>query len=127
MISPKVRWPSQRSSTWRPVPCSLIAPSGKRMTRFSSVPPQRQPVANRGLAKPSRTAMLCALDLKRPRRPPSRLHVGEVERVELCPENVAFVAQSLDRQFLLAARLRMIVDVVRRELRIFGRLIKSGF
>ena len=34
---------------------------------------------------------------KRPRRRPARLDISEVERIELRPENVALVAQRLDR------------------------------
>src|ERR1700728_3557419 len=130
MIWAKVRWPSQRSSTCRPVPCSLIAPSGNRIMR-SSLPalfsaPQRQPIARRGWLESSGGAMLAALDSKRARRRPSRLHVGEVERVELRPENVALVAQGLDRQLLLGSRLGIVEDIVHRELRILRRLIKPG-
>src|SRR6202158_2643029 len=115
MIWPKVRWPSQRSSTCRPVPWSFIAPSGNRITRFSSVPPHRQPAANRGWRESSGGGMSGLLlffffDAKCARRRPSRLNVGEIQRVELCPQDVALIAQRLYGEFLLASGFCILVD-----------------
>src|SRR5579862_9460968 len=71
--------------------------------------------------------MLACLDLECAGRRPSGFDVGKVESVELRPQNIAFVAQGLDCQLLLGARLGVIEYVVESELRIFRRLIKSGF
>src|SRR5216683_1962804 len=127
MIWAQLRWPSQRSSTCLPVPWSLMAPSGNRITRASSVPPQRQPAARRGWLESSGGATLAGLDAECARRRPSRFHVGEVESVELRPQDVALIAQGLDRQLLLGASLCVVVDIVQGELRIFRGLIESGF
>src|SRR5579872_2974478 len=124
MSSPKVRWPLQRSRICRPVPCSFIAPSGNKMTRSCSVPPQRQPAARRGWLESSGGAILRRLNLEGARRRPSRLHIREVKRVELRPQNVAFVAQSLHRQFLFGARFRVVVDIVYGELRVLRGLVQ---
>src|SRR5882672_5674890 len=127
MIWAKVRWPSQRSSTCRPVPCSLIAPSGNKITRSCSLPPQRQPAARRGRLKSSGGATLAGLDSEGPGRRPPWLNIGEVECVELRPQDVTFVAQSLDRQLLLGSCLRVVVNVVHGEQRILRRLIEPRF
>src|SRR5258708_18533862 len=89
MSSAKVRWPSQRSKTCRPVPCSLIAPSGNKITRSCSVPPQRHPAARRGWLESSRGAMLADLDAERSGWRPSRLNVGEVQCVERSEEHTS--------------------------------------
>src|SRR5579872_440073 len=70
--------------------------------------------------------LLLLLDAKRSGRRPTWLHVGEVHGIELRPENIALVAQRLDRQFLLGARLRMFADIVDRELCIFGSLRQAS-
>src|ERR1017187_198903 len=103
----------------RPVPSTRIAPSGKRTTGSSVVPPQRHPAANFGmLASVSiRTLVsvslgtlvfVCsvtdALNPKCPRWRPSRLDIREVERVELRPENVTLVAQCLNHPLLIRPR-----------------------
>src|SRR5258708_26756496 len=127
MIWPKVRWPSQRSSTCRPVPWSLIAPSGNRITRFSSVPPHRQPAANRGWRESSGGGMSGLLlflffDAKCARWGPPRLNVGEIQRVELCPQDVALIAQRLYGEVLPGSGLRILVDKCHGELSVFRRL-----
>src|ERR1700730_3602611 len=129
MIWPKVRWPSQRSSTCRPVPWSLIAPSGNRITRFSSVPPHRQPAANRGWRESSGGGMsglllffFFSLDAKCARWRPPRLNVGEIQCVELCPQDVALIAQSLYGEFLLGSGLGVLVHECHGELSVFRRL-----
>src|ERR1700676_3203231 len=131
MISAKLRRPSQRSNTCLPVPWSLIAPSGNRITR-SSLPvlvsaPHRHPVARRGWLASSGGAMLISLNPERARRRPSGFNVSEKQCVELRPQDIALVAQRLDCQVLLRARFRVVVYVVHGELRIFRSLIKSGF
>src|SRR5258707_7245921 len=110
MSSAKVRWPSQRSKTCRPVPCSLIAPSGNKITRSCSVPPQRHPAARRGWLESSGGAMLAALDAERSGLPPSPLNVGEVQCVELRPQHVALDVHRLDRQLLFGHSLRVTVN-----------------
>src|SRR5260370_9864040 len=127
MIWPKVRWPSQRSSTCRPVPWSLIASSGNRITRFSSVPPHRQPAAHRGWRESSGGGMsglllFLFLDAKCARGRPSRLNVGEIQGVELGPQDVALIAQRLYGQFLLASGLGVLVHECHGELSVFRRL-----
>jgi hypothetical protein len=47
--------------------------------------PQRHPVAKRGWLESSGGAKLGGLDAECAGRRPSGLHVGKVERVELCP------------------------------------------
>ena len=68
----------------------------------------------------------CALNAEGARRGRSRLDVGIIKRIELRPEDVAFVAQGLDREFLLGARMRVFVDVLDGEVRILRRLMKTG-
>src|SRR5258706_13000989 len=70
--------------------------------------------------------MLTSLDPERSGRRPSRFDVGEVERIELRPQDVALVTQGLYRQPLFDASLRIVVNVVHRELRILWSLIESG-
>src|ERR1700688_958327 len=136
MISPNVRCPSQRSSTCLPVPCRRIAPSGNRIIRSGAVPvlfsglrfssAQRHPAAKCGRLDSSGGATLLGLDLKGTGRGPPRLHVSKIQRIELRPEDVTLVAQSLDRQLLLGTRLGVVEYVVHRELRIFRCLIEPG-
>src|SRR5215467_13571148 len=57
---------------------------------------------------------------------PGRLHIGEVQRIKLGPENVALVTQSLKREFLLPARLGILVYELRRKHRIFGCLRQTS-
>src|SRR3984893_5155193 len=126
MIWAKVRCPSQRSSTCRPVPWSLMAPSGNRITRFSSVPPHRQPAANRGWRESSGGGMSGLFpsfffDAKCARWRPSRLNVGEIQRVELCPQDVALIAQRLYGEFLLRSGLGVLVHECHGELSVFLR------
>src|SRR5579859_132912 len=123
MMSPKVRWPSQRSRTCLPVPCNLIAPSGNRITRSASVPPQRHPAARRGwLVSEGGATSTPFRDAKCAGRWPSGLHVGEIERIELRPQDVTFIAERLDREILLGTRPGILVDVVDGELCVFGGL-----
>src|SRR5258706_5608949 len=70
--------------------------------------------------------MLTSLDPERSGRRPSRFDVGEVERIELRPQDVALVTQGLYRQPLFDASVRIVVNVVHRELRILWSLIESG-
>src|SRR5437667_10883919 len=55
---------------------------------------------------------LRALDSECTRWRPTRLHVSEVQSIQLCPQNVALVAQCLNDGFLLAARVRVFKCVI---------------
>src|SRR5271169_6689789 len=134
-ICANVSWPAHSSRIARPVPSTLIAPSGKSTTGASIVPPQRQPAASRGtLASVSSATdglspfvfllvlILVLADLKSARRRPAGFDVGEIERIELCPQDVALVAQSLDRALLLGTRGGVLEDVLYCECRVFGCL-----
>src|SRR6267378_4533778 len=127
-ISAREKWPSQSSRMMRPVPSTRIAPSGKRTTGASVVPPQRHPAANFGtLASVSSATLSLAMfrasfNSKSPRRWPARLDIGEIERVKLCPQNVALVAQCPDDALLLCARRSVIEYILKREGRVFRRL-----
>src|SRR5882724_9803469 len=65
------------------------------------------------------------LDPERARWRPSGLYVSEIERVELSPQDVTLVAQSLDRTFLRLARFGVLVYVADSERRILGSLLQS--
>src|SRR5260370_28174623 len=127
-ISASEKWPSQSSRMMRPVPSTRIAPSGKRTTGASVVPPQRHPAANFGtLASVSSATLPLAMfrasfNPKSARRRPARLNVSEIERVELCPQNVALVAQCLDGALLLPARSGVVEHILQREGGVFRRL-----
>src|SRR6266446_1013697 len=131
-ISANEKCPSQSSRMMRPVPSTRIAPSGKSTTGASVVPPQRHPAANFGtLASVSSATVphimlrvMCGISLnpKSPRRWPARLDIGEIERVKLCPQNVALVAQCPDDALLLCARRSVIEYILKREGRVFRRL-----
>src|ERR1035438_3122515 len=131
-ISARESWPAQSSKIARPVPSTLIAPSGKSTTGASVVPPQRHPVASRGMlasvnsATDSPFAFVVA-DLKRTRRRPARLDIGEIERVELRPQNVALIAQRLNHAILLGARGRMLEDILDGKRRVFRGLRQPCF
>src|ERR1700729_3475362 len=62
------------------------------------------------------------LDSKRAGRRPAGLHVGEIERVELRPENVALVAQRLHGKFLLDPSLGVLTDIIDGEGGVFRSL-----
>src|ERR1700738_562959 len=121
MISKNVRCPSQRSSTCRPVPCNWMAPSGNRITRFSSLPPQRHPAARRGWLESSGGAIsgFLLFDAEGARWRPAGLHVSKIESVELGPQNVALVAQRLDGQLLFGSRRGVVVNIVDRQICVF--------
>src|ERR1017187_8267178 len=125
-ISARESWPAQSSKIARPVPSTLIAPSGKSTTGASVVPPQRHPVASRGMLASVNSATdspfaLVVADPKRTRRRPTRLHVSEIESVELRPQNVALVAQRLNHALLLGARGRMIEHILDGKRRVLRR------
>src|ERR1700692_3968001 len=135
VISASVKWPSQSSRIMRPVPSTRIAPSGKSTTGASVVPPQRHPAANFGMLASTSSATTSSsvprlrfrVDAKRPRRRPSRLDVGEVQRVELSPQNVALITQRLDDGFLFGARGGMTENILNGKGRIFRRFGQSRF
>src|SRR5216684_5764119 len=108
----------------RPVPSTRIAPSGKSTTGASVVPPQRHPAANFGTLSSVSSATLLldmfrvSLNPKRARRRPPRLDVSEIDRVELRPKNVTFVAQCLDGALLLYTCRGMIKYILQREGRV---------
>src|ERR1035438_3884050 len=129
-ISASESWPAQSSRIARPVPSTLIAPSGKSTTGTSVVPPHRHPVASRGMLASVNSAtdgpsafvvVLADVDAKRTRRRPPRLDIREIERVKLRPQNVALVAQGLDHPLLLGARSRMIEHVLNGKRRVLRR------
>src|SRR5580658_580846 len=127
-ISASEKWPSQSSRMMRPVPSTRIAPSGKSTTGSSVVPPQRHPAANVGTLSSVSSATLplrlfCVRrNPKSPRRRPARLHIGEVERVELRPQDVALVAQCLNDALLIGPCSRVVERIPDRESRIFRSL-----
>src|SRR5271163_3392595 len=130
-ISASVNSPSQSSRIMRPVPSTRIAPSGKSTTGASVVPPQRHPAANFGMLVSVSSATLgldllrIRIDLKSPRRRPTRLDISEIERVKLRPKNVALVAQRLNGAFLIRARRGVVEDVPDRECCVFRSLRQS--
>src|SRR5271170_2705367 len=65
------------------------------------------------------------LNPKSPGRRPSRLHVGKVERVQLCPKNVALRAQRRDRQILLNSGSGILSHKLQSESRVFRSLIET--
>src|SRR5208337_542501 len=120
-ISATEKCPSQSSRMTRPVPSTRIAPSGKRTTGASAVPPQRHPAANFGtLASLSSATVL--LNSKRSRRRPTRFDIREVECIELRPQNVALVAQCLDDAILLGACSGVVVHILDGKGSVFRRL-----
>src|SRR5208282_462969 len=125
-ISASEKWPSQSSRMMRPVPSTRIAPSGKSTTGASTVPPQRHPAASFGTLVSTNSATM-PLDAKRARWRPARLDIGEIERVELRPQNVALVAQCLDGALLLRARRGMVEDVLQGEGCVFRSLRQPRF
>src|ERR1700756_5111984 len=104
----------------RPVPSTRIAPSGKSTTGASVVPPQRHPAANFGMLASSSSATTASnipglgfrVDAESPRRRPSRLDIGEIQRIKLRPQNVALIAQRLDDAFLFVTRGGMIENIL---------------
>src|ERR1700678_264162 len=129
-ISARVRCPSQSSRMIRPVPSTRIVPSGKSTTGASAVPPHRHPEANFGTLASISSAtfpLIFPFDAKSPRRRPPRLDIGEIERVELRPQDVALVAQGGDHALLICARGGMIEGVLNREGRILRSLRQSRF
>src|ERR1700688_1079747 len=68
-----------------------------------------------------------SVDAKSSRRRPSWLDVGEVEGVELCPQDVAFVAQRFDDGLLFGAGGGVIERVLEGEGCIFRRFGQSRF
>src|ERR1700682_1422254 len=56
------------------------------------------------------------------RRRPARVHVGEIQSVELRPQNVALRAQSCVRLVLFFARASVLDDPAQCEIGIFRRL-----
>src|SRR6266404_2387689 len=146
-ISAREKWPSQSSRMMRPVPSTRIAPSGKRTTGASVLPPQRHPAANFGTLASVSSAGLPStcfsasiaiihplafersfvplprnFNPKSARRRPARLDISEIERVELRPKNVTLIAQRLDSALLLHARSSMLEYILKREGGVFRRL-----
>src|SRR5580700_6943537 len=97
----------------RPVPSTLIAPSGKSTTGASVVPPQRHPAANLGtLASVSSATLSLDMtsripDAKSAGWRPAWLDIGEVECIELRPQDVALVAQCLNGTPLICTGRRV--------------------
>src|SRR5580658_4609563 len=131
-ISASEKWPSQSSRMMRPVPSTRIAPSGNSTTGDSAVPPQRHPAANFGtlVSKSSATIALRmpggGVDSKSARRRPAGLDIGEVQRVQLGPQNVTLVADCLDNALLLAARSGVVEGVLDGKGGVFRRLRQAG-
>src|SRR5579862_5241420 len=87
----------------------------------------RQPAARRGLLVLSgfATGVLCGSH-ERPRRRASWLYIGEIERVELRPQNLAFALQRSNHCFLLIASAGMICHPFEREMRVLGSLLQPS-
>src|ERR1022692_1731101 len=144
-ISASEKWPSQSSRMMRPVPSARIAPSGKSTTGASVVPPQRHPAASLGTLASFNSAtagflvtvrhlhacILLAnlsgafLNAERSRRRPAGLHIGEIKRIQLGPQNVAFVAQRLDGALLLGPRRCVLEHILDGKRRVFGSFGQS--
>ena len=73
-----------------------------------------------------RAEALSRLHSKRARRRPSRLHVSKIQRVQLCPENIALRPQGCNRQLLFSARVRMLSHPLQSKAGIFRRLMQAG-
>ena len=95
--------------------------SGNRTTGASVVPPQRHPGANFGMLASVSSAMI-RLQPKSPRRRPAGLDISEIKRVQLRPQNVALVAQCLDRPLLLAPSRGVLIHVLDRKGSVFRSL-----
>src|SRR3954466_1945703 len=128
MTCEKVRSPLQCSRIALLVPCSLMAPSGKRTVASSAVAaPQRTPLASLGWLESVGTGNSGHLDSECAGRWPPGLDIGEIEGIELGPKDVAFIAQGLDSFLLFGACVRVVVNVIDGECRVFRRLMQAGF
>src|SRR5207244_13168075 len=101
-----------------------------RKTQSSSLRHPRRPNGTpqqgaAGCHLPAAARLRC-LDLERARRRPTRLHVSEVECIELRPQDVALITQRLDHEFLFAACVRVLKHVVKSKLRVFRSLLKPS-
>src|SRR5439155_16614562 len=67
------------------------------------------------------------LNPERTGRWPSRLHIRNVQGIELCPKNIALIAERLDRSLLLLAGFSVLIDIIDREGRVFWSLGQPGF
>src|SRR5271155_5910967 len=119
-ISASEKWPLQSSRMMRPVPSTRIAPSGKRTTGASVVPPQRHPGANCGTLTSTSSATI-RLNPKGAGRRPARFDVREIQCVELRPKNVALVAQCLNDALLSLACCGVVEHVLERKGGVFRR------
>src|SRR5580692_1140351 len=123
--------PSQRSMISRLGPLSRRAFSGMCRTRdgwlFSL---SRQPTASRGRLLSSGVLTFYFLGRvggpEGARRRPAGADVGEVQSVELRPQNVALRSKRAVGLVLFLARPRMLHDPVEGEVRIFRRLRKPA-
>src|SRR5882762_5590058 len=123
--------PSQRSMISRLGPFNRSAFSGMCRTRacwpFSF---RRQPRARRGRLLSSGVltfAFLGGTDwFERTRRWPAGIDVGEVQRIELRPKDVALGSQRAMRFVLFLARARVLHNPGESEVRVFGRLRKAA-
>src|SRR5215467_12447662 len=75
-------------------------PSGNTKVRFSPLPVQRQPTASRGRLESCRSGTGIIPGEKSSRRGTCGIDVGVVQRIKLCPKNVAFVSQRPNSRFL---------------------------
>src|SRR5215475_9501303 len=89
-------------------------------------PSQRETISKLGPLRRKARSCIFLRWLESPRGRPAGIHVGEVESVELCPENVAFRAEGGVSLVLLFARACMFHHPGQRELRVFGSLRKAS-
>src|SRR5438552_3235423 len=88
-------------------------PNGIRGRVWACSNPEARP---RSLLNPERTG-----------RWPSRLHICKVQGIELCPKNIALIAERLDRSLLLLAGFSVLIDIIDREARVFWSLGQPRF